>query len=142
MGNETKMEFYGLPHNGDDAAPIPVSDEDRTTLLTVYHTKVQARELKSRAKEMDERAKELGAPLMLALGVSKVTLPDVGTMSVKEGSSSSLDRKALAEGLLAAGLTADVVSRVINGATRVRKYVTLEFRAVSGKGKGSGKGKK
>lgn len=77
--------------------------------------------------------KDEALPLMVATGVKSFKDENIGSMTVVDGSSVSINRDLLIQNLLAEGMDADKVATVVEKSTKVSRYQTIQFKARTGK---------
>ncbi len=92
---------------------------------------VERKELKEMEEQLAERLddwKKRTMPLMLALEIDKCGEEGVGTMTVVNGTSSTINGGKLREALLKRGMAPEIVAAVVEEATTKNHYTTLSFR--------------
>ena len=90
--------------------------------------RARAKTLEDDAKTLKKEANELIESSASMLGIKKYSIEGIGTVTLKEGTSRSLNKTKLTEGLLKRGVDYNVVNRAIGEATKVSQYTTVEYR--------------
>lgn len=90
---------------------------------------IQEKDLKARLDEWKEEA----LPLLMATNTKSFGDESIGTMTVVEGSSSSINRDMLIQNLLAEGIEADRVAAIVDKSTKRGTYTTIQFKKRNGR---------
>jgi len=90
---------------------------------------VQKRDIDRRLSEWKDEA----LPLLIATGTKTFGDESIGTMTVVEGTSVTINKDLLIQTLLGKGMDPDEVAGVVEAATKRSKYTTVQFKGRNGK---------
>jgi len=102
----------------------------------MYRLLVDRYALEQEKRDLDRRMngwKEEALPLLLATNTKTFKDDELGSISVVDGTSATINKDLLIQALLNRGMEADVVAEVVEEATKVSKYQTIQFRMKNGK---------
>lgn len=88
------------------------------------------KKMEEEAKAGIERVNKEIIPVMLALDLSQVTDPNLGSLIYKEGVNRSISKERLINSLLAHGMGAEEIATVVEEVTKETPYETVEYRRV------------
>lgn len=89
--------------------------------------RMEAKSLEDRAKVMKEEANGVLKDVMGAMDVDQIK-HSLGTVSLVAGTSVSTNRDTLKMEMVRAGLSVDKVNEIMDKATKVTQYKTIQFK--------------
>jgi len=102
----------------------------------MYRLLVDRYALEQEKRDLDRRMngwKEEVLPLLLATNTKTFKDDELGSISVVDGTSVTINKDLLIQTLLGKGMDPDEVAGVVEAATKRSKYTTVQFKGRNGK---------